>query len=105
MAQSWKSLKPQSVISSFGSGVNNPAMVTYEYDDKYQFNNNKYGTPNFGSNGLSYDANGNIKTLNRNSAAGQATANLNYNYQTNTNKLSSVDNYAAYGYEVFLPEE
>lgn len=112
MGQSWKSQKPQSVVSTYGAGVNNPAMVTYNYDEKYQFDNNKYGAPNFSGNsftealnanrehGLSYDANGNIKTLNRTNSAGASTAAFNYNYQNNTNKLASVDNYASYSYDV-----
>lgn len=111
MGRSWKSLKPQGVVSTYGTGVNNPAMVTYAYDDKYQFNNNKYGTPNFASNSftealnanreynLSYDPNGNIKTLNRTNASGASTAAFNYTYQNNTNKLAGVDNYASYSYD------
>ncbi|MFC5284505.1 RHS repeat domain-containing protein [Pedobacter alpinus] len=117
VAQSWRSQKPSTVVSTFGAGVNNPAMFTYEYDDKYQFKNNKYGTPNFGTNtftetlnsnrehGLIYDANGNIQALNRTNTAGSTIANFDYHYQSNTNKLSSVENintndtYASYGYD------
>ncbi|WP_131539021.1 RHS repeat domain-containing protein [Pedobacter nototheniae] len=109
-AQSWKSLKPNAIIATYGQGVNNPAMYTYEYDEKYQFNNNKFGNPNFTSNtfneqqsanrehGLTYDANGNIQSLNRNNASGSQLS-LNYHYQANTNKLQSVDNYASYSYD------
>lgn len=105
-AQSWKSIKP----SSLGTAYNAPVMSTYEYDDKYQFNNNKYGSPNFSNNtftenlnlnkehGLSYDANGNIQSLNRNNNSGSQLS-LNYHYQANSNKLSSVDNYANYTYD------
>jgi hypothetical protein len=86
-------------------------MFTYEYDHKYQFNNNKFGTPDFGSNsftealnknreyGLSYDANGNIKSLNRTGHTGAIQNSLAYNYQSNTNKLAAVDNYATYSYD------
>nr|WP_197718721.1 RHS repeat-associated core domain-containing protein [Pedobacter schmidteae] len=111
VGQSWKSLKPQSIINSYGAAVNNPAMVTYTYDDKYQFNNNKYGAPNFANNSfsenpnanrehnLSYDANGNIKTLGRTNASGSTVADYNYSYQNGTNKLASVSGYANYGYD------
>lgn len=111
VAQSWRSQKPAIVQSTYGAGVNNPAMFTYEYDDKYQFESNKYGTPNFGNNtfteavnvnreyGLTYDANGNIKTLNRTNTAGSVVNNFGYNYQTNTNKLASVPSYANYEYD------
>ncbi len=111
MAQSWKSMKPASVVSAYGAGVNNPAMFTYEYDDKYQFNNNKYGAPNFGSNsfteaanqnreyGLSYDKHGNIQSLNRTNNSGSLINALTYHYQAGTNRLSSVDNYATYQYD------
>lgn len=110
VGQSWGSKKPNSVTAVYGNGVNNPAMVTYEYDDKYQFNNNKFGTPNFTSNSfteqlsvskehnVTYDANGNIQTMSRNNASGVMKA-LNYHYQANTNKLSSVDNHASYQYD------
>ncbi|MFD2581625.1 RHS repeat domain-containing protein [Pedobacter vanadiisoli] len=105
-AQSWKSIKP----SSLGTAYNAPVMSTYEYDDKYQFNNNKYGSPNFSNNtfieslninkehGLSYDANGNIQSLSRNNNVGSQLS-LNYHYQANSNKLNSVDNYASYTYD------
>lgn len=77
---------------------------------RYQFNNSKYGTPNFSNNtfteslninkehGLSYDANGNIQSLNRNNNLGSQFG-LNYHYQANSNKLNNVDNYASYTYD------
>ena len=113
VAQSWRSQKPEAVSTSttYGSAVNNPAMFTYEYDDKYQFNNNKYGTPDFGSNsfteslnknreyGLTYDDNGNIKTLNRTDKNGTVLNTFNYTYLQNTNKLSSVSDYSNYTYD------
>jgi len=109
--QSWKSQKPNSVVATYGTAVNNPAMFTYDYDDKYQFQSNKYGAPNLSTNSfieaananresnLGYDANGNITNLNRSNAAGVSTANFSYSYQPNTNKLQSVGNYASYGYD------
>ncbi|RWU09945.1 RHS repeat domain-containing protein [Pedobacter chitinilyticus] len=107
--QVWRSKKPDAVTAVAGSGINGAVMSTYEYDDRKQFNNNKFGTPDFLNNtfsetlnvnkehGLIYDANGNIKALSRNNAQG-TQQNLNYNYQPNTNKLNSVDNYATYSY-------
>jgi hypothetical protein len=50
MGQSWRSQKPVSVTAVYRSSVNDPAMVTYAYDDRYQFESNKFGAPNFGSN-------------------------------------------------------
>ncbi|WP_288882447.1 RHS repeat-associated core domain-containing protein [Pedobacter panaciterrae] len=111
MGQSWRSQKPNAVVTAYGAAVNNPAMVTYAYNDKYQFSNNKFGAPNFGSNSFSeivnanrehdlgYDANGNITTLKRTNAAGTNTANYMYSYLANTNKLSSVGSYATYTYD------
>jgi len=111
VGQSWKSLKPNAVVSTYGNGVNNPAMFTYEYDDKYQFSNNKYGTPDLSGNtfneilnanresNLSYDANGNINTLARTNVGGTTISSAVYHYQDNTNKLTSVDNYANYSYD------
>ena len=111
MAQSWRSSKPQAIVNAF-PGINNPSMVTYTYDEKYQFNSNKFGTPNFTNNSftevlnsnkeydLTYDANGNINTLKRTNAAGASTANFVYTYLANTNKLSIVSNYAtSYTYD------
>jgi RHS repeat-associated protein len=109
-AQSWRSLKPNSIVGVYGQGVNNPAMFTYEYDDKEQFNNNKFGTPDFNTNnflessnvnrehGVTYDANGNVKSLNRNNSFANSLS-LNYNYLINTNKLATVTNYANYSYD------
>lgn len=112
MGQSWRSQKPQAVVNAYGAAVNNPAMVTYAYNNKYQFDSNKFGAPNFGSNnftetvnanreyGLSYDPNGNIMALNRTNAAGTATANYGYTYQAKTNKLTAVSGYAtSYTYD------
>jgi RHS repeat-associated protein len=43
---------------------------------------------------MSYDANGNIITLNRTNSAGTAIANYGYTYQAKTNKLTSVSGYS-----------
>ncbi|MCD0487346.1 putative Ig domain-containing protein [Pedobacter sp. MC2016-14] len=113
-AQSWRSKKPQSIINTYGTTVSNPKMFTYEYDNEYQFNNNKFGSPNYTNNSftetananrefnLTYDANGNIKSLSRTDQAGNIKSQFtgdNYHYQTGTNKLTSVDNYADYIYD------
>lgn len=111
MAQSWRSQKPLIISSTYGAAVNDPSMVTYDYDDKYQFNSNKFGVPNFTVNSfvesvnknrehnLTYDPNGNIKTLNRTNATGASVASFNYSYQNNTNKLTGINNYANYSYD------
>lgn len=108
--QSWRSTKPASISGTYGTAVNSPQMFTYEYTDKYQFSNNKFGTPNFTSNsftetvganreyGLGYDPNGNIQGLNRTNAQGSSIAGFSYSYQNNTNKLKSVNNFAEYSY-------
>ena len=109
VAQSWRSQKPQVVINAYPESIT-PAMFTYEYDNKYQFNNNKFGSPNFTANtfteavnknreyGLTYDANGNIKTLNRTNTVGSLQNEFAYQYEPNSNKLSSIDGYASYTY-------
>jgi RHS repeat-associated protein len=110
-AQTWYSQKPAAIVAGYGNSVNNPAMFTYQYDDKYQFQNSKYGTPNFSDYtftenlnanrefNISYDANGNLNQLKRTNSAGVNTADFTYRYQANTNKLASVDNYANYNYD------
>ncbi|TKC60288.1 hypothetical protein FBD94_15395 [Pedobacter hiemivivus] len=112
--QSWRSLKPSAVVGVYGGGVNNPAMFTYEYDNRYQFNNNKYGSPDFNTNffnetinvnrefNLGYDANGNINSLSRTDQSGNIKNNFsgsNFHYQLGTNKLTSVDSYGDYIYD------
>ncbi|TJZ53570.1 hypothetical protein FAZ15_16145 [Sphingobacterium olei] len=103
---SWHSLKPSSV-----TGLNNPVMNTYVYDNNYQLVQNNWGTPSFTAGSftvtananqeknLTYDAHGNIKTLTRTNSSGSVLANYQYNYTANTNKLASVSNYASYTYD------
>jgi RHS repeat-associated protein len=105
---SWQSGNP--------SGIPNPpTMYTYSYDTKYQYTGSTWGSPGFTSspatftpsstgifqeNGITYDANGNIKTLQRTNSNGISTPtdNFAYNYYTNpttntpTNQLASVAN-------------
>lgn len=108
-AQSWKTTKPSAIVNTYGAVINSPKMFTYNYDDRNQFNSNKFGKPDFTNrsfseevninreHGITYDANGNIKHLTRTDAAG-GQLNLDYHY-ANNNKLQSVDNYASYVYD------
>jgi RHS repeat-associated protein len=116
---SWQSNKPALVLSTppIDPNIQNPTMYTYTYDSKYQYNQSVWGTPNytagtfaagttFGENGITYDANGNIMSLQRTDKTG-APADIftKYTYQANTNELTSVGTiaaptaYASYGYD------
>jgi RHS repeat-associated protein len=114
---SWQSNKPSSVLSIPGNAnIQDPSMYTYNYDDKYQLKNAKYGTPNFtvstfavgtdrNENISGYDANGNITGLQRVERFGAVKNYSSYQYQAGTNKLLSVGNisnptdYASYTYD------
>ncbi|MBS7566478.1 RHS repeat-associated core domain-containing protein [Mucilaginibacter sp. Bleaf8] len=114
---SWKSKKPQGVVSTDGVAVQDPTMYTYGYDNKYQLTGATWGTPNFtnnnftaatkfAENNITYDFNGNIKALQRTNAAGVVSDNFNnYQYQAGTNKLlsagsmASPESYAKYTYD------
>lgn len=101
---SWFSRKPNSMDIA-------PVMNTYSYDAIGQFIENRWGIPNFTASsfisggeinrerGLSYDSHGNIKTLIRTNGAGGGLGNYTYNYQVNSNKLTSVTGYATYSYD------
>ena len=101
---SWFSRKPSSADVA-------PVMNTFAYDAIGQLTENRWGTPNFTGSafvsaneinrekGLTYDGHGNIKTLQRTASAGTVTNNFTYNYQANTNKLTSVTGYANYTYD------
>ncbi|KAI9443777.1 hypothetical protein F5148DRAFT_1293014 [Russula earlei] len=117
-AMTWFSKKPSSVISTYGSGVEDPTTNIFQYDDHYRFVENTWGTninfsgstgsfnqanslgsnskeilrdPNNWNNGA-YDANGNIQSLQRNDVNGNTTDQFTYNYTANTNQLESVSN-------------
>lgn len=115
---SWQSKKPSSILGLPGnSGIQNPTMYTYGYDNKYQLNAAIWGTPNFNTpaftagamfkeNGITYDANGNINGLQRTNNAGALSDDFSkYTYEANTNKLTTVgntagtNNYATYTYD------
>ncbi|MNK15200.1 tRNA(Glu)-specific nuclease WapA precursor [compost metagenome] len=101
---SWFSKKPNSTDAV-------AVMNSYSYDAIGQLTESRWGVPNFtGSSfvsggeinrerGLSYDGHGNIKTLIRTNGSGGELGNYTYNYQANTNKLTSVSNYASYTYD------
>jgi RHS repeat-associated protein len=100
-----------------------PRTYAFEYDDKYQFTQSTWGNPDFGTNSISastfnqeiiknpttnapaYDANGNMQFLKRTNTTGGVGDNFQYNYQPNTNKLTSINtygtatNYAQYEYD------
>ncbi|MEN0052356.1 MAG: RHS repeat-associated core domain-containing protein [Mucilaginibacter sp.] len=113
---SWQSNKPASVLSADPT-IQNPTMYAYTYDPKYQFNKSTWGTPNFSTgafspatkfaeNGITYDANGNIQTLQRTDGNGALSDNFSkYTYTANTNRLASVGStasptaFAAYTYD------
>jgi len=81
--------------------------VAYTYDEKSQLQDSQYGQwqrPKNSSNyllnsastsalregGMSYDANGNIQSLQRTDQTGATTDNFSYSYKPNTNQLASV---------------
>lgn len=81
--------------------------VAYTYDEKSQLQDSQYGQwqrPNNSSNyllnsastsalregGMSYDANGNIQSLQRTDQKGATTDNFSYSYKLNTNQLAAV---------------
>lgn len=81
------------------------SMYAFKYDHRNWMTDANYGTATFtggvsytftagnkyGEYGITYDPNGNIKTLKRNSStASQVIDNLTYNYTANTNKLNYV---------------
>jgi len=112
---SWQSNKPQSALNT--SGIQSPVMYSYSYDPKYQLANATWGVPNFANQTFTngnmfsetvsgYDYNGNITGIVRNDVNGVVRDNFNnYQYQANTNMLSSVGtvgnatSYATYAYD------
>jgi RHS repeat-associated protein len=106
---SWQSKKTQGALSI--PGIQNPAMYAYSYDNKYQMTGATWGAPDYNTYNFSagntfretvsgYDANGNMQGLQRFGNAGQLIDNFNtYQYQSGTNQLSSVSNYASYTYD------
>jgi RHS repeat-associated protein len=111
-AMTWFSKKPASQQSI--PGIEDRISYVYQYDDKYQFTESTWGnnvtdaipagynTTTFNketvkdpANGASaYDANGNVKYLQRTDGTGALAKKFVYNYVNNTNKLQSVVNEA-----------
>jgi len=119
-AMSWYSEKPTSIPGATDA----PSVNVFQYDPKYQFTENIWGNNlSFGTGSASftpttnykerignpsggvpaYDGNGNIQYLYRTDGTGNPVDQFTYNYNPNTNQLSSVvkaggQNYATYGY-------
>ncbi len=89
-----------------------PVMYAYNYDNQYQLTGAIFGVPDF-INGtmtasgnkykvqnLAYDPNGNIRGLQRYDGQQEFLQDFagKYNYELNTNKLSSITGYAEYTY-------
>ena len=73
----------------------------YSYDGANRITGGTYtgtGSENYSLNSVTYDANGNIKTLSRNGYKSNSTFgvvdNLNYTYNANSNKILKVDDLA-----------
>ncbi|MCD9017903.1 LamG-like jellyroll fold domain-containing protein [Parachryseolinea silvisoli] len=103
----WRTAKAQGT-----EGTDLTGMYLYEYDDRYQIRdaswaevNNTLNTYSMGGNkfrltGMSYDANGNIKSLHRYDDAGLEQHRFTYTYAPNKNQLTSVSGYTnAYKYD------
>jgi RHS repeat-associated protein len=95
----WHTDKPQDATEDLNG------MYLYSYDDKYQIANASWTEPNHVLNtfshadnkyrltGMSYDPNGNIKTLKRYDKDASVTHDFTYAYEANKNKLTSVTGY------------
>lgn len=94
---------------SWFTPVDNPStkkVYGYTYDNLYQLQNAQFGTlsgvagnytatlsaNNYNEQIPEYDKNGNIQSLSRKSKTGNSLGNYTYNYQTNTNKVSTITN-------------
>lgn len=110
----WHSRKPAAVLSVEGSAIENPTMYGLSYDQNERMVAATWGTPNYtaatftassaySEKNLTYDEQGNIKTLARTNAGGTVSDNFTYNYIANSNKLQTVvngaTNYATYNYD------
>lgn len=97
--------------STTSSGAEERGAYDYLYDDRYylkdaQFRNQSGNLVNaYRVSGLEYDANGNIRNLLRKDGSGTNKDVFNqqggvdgYQYQSQTNQLQSVRNYASYTY-------
>ncbi|WP_447768546.1 RHS repeat domain-containing protein [Sphingobacterium faecium] len=103
---SWQMQKSGSTTT-----VDPAVMNIFNYDTQGQLLNSTWGIPDFATKkftaqinvnqerGLRYDGHGNLLALQRSNASGTLVNDFTYNYQANTNKLSSVVGYANYTYD------
>ena len=104
---SWRTQKP-----AIAGGSSTLAAYAFTYDYQNQLQEARWGTPNYSlgtfaadpSNkyrlrGLTYDANGNIQSLERYNQNGGSLHNFSYGYDPNSNRLRTVSNYASYDYD------
>jgi RHS repeat-associated protein len=89
------------IAADFAGGVANQKAYTYNYDRNNWLQSATFGTTSnsatiaplstYAESNLTYDANGNIKTLKRTNETGTASDQLTYNYtNTGKNQLNSV---------------
>jgi RHS repeat-associated protein len=82
-------------------------MYVYRYDDRYQIKDARWANPvgdfisfslagnQYRLTGMTYDANGNIKTLQRYNKNSALQHNFVYNYEANKNQLNHVQGYTS----------
>ena len=105
-AMTWRTQKP-----SIAGGSTAPTAYSFTYDYVNQLQGAQWGTPNYSAgtftaaanqyrvNGLDYDANGNIQSLQRYNQSGGSLHNFSYGYDPNSNRLRTVSSYASYNYD------
>jgi RHS repeat-associated protein len=113
-AMSWRTQKPQAVLTTQGAAMADPTMQAYRYDAKYQLTEAVWGGVNLtaapGTNVFTatnffketiagYDAHGNITGLQRTDAAGALKHNFTYRYGTGSDRLERIDGYTKYTYD------
>ncbi|MEL6557153.1 MAG: RHS repeat-associated core domain-containing protein [Bacteroidota bacterium] len=82
-------------IRSTSRGHTTTGSFNYIYDNQYQLKEATDGTDKYRVNNLSYDPNGNIKTLRRYDGSGSIKDAFTYGYTNQyTNQLTSVSGYA-----------
>ncbi len=92
------------------TGNTDPLAYAFNYDHDYQLKSAAWGNPDFGAgsfipvnafslNGLTYDPNGNLKTLQRGDDGGDLLHDFDYQYYPNSNQLSNIPNHASYTYD------
>jgi Leucine-rich repeat (LRR) protein len=106
----WRTAAPENIDGEGYTGI-----YLFDYDNKYQLKEAAWGVDNgplgitrgtnkFKLKGLTYDANGNIKTLQRYDQYNESSHNFTYDYNLRdasapkTNQLEMIDGYASYHY-------